>query len=119
MKVIPPQNVPNFHGIASKDLYAFLFEFNILCWGYDYTTDPKKVKLFPSTMKGEMLLWFMGSGGGNINSWDQMKQTFLTKYQDYFQSQELEIEIFKTTFKEYENLEEYIERFQYNLQISP
>lgn len=48
-----------------------------------------------------------------------MKQTFFTKYRDYYQSLDLKEEIFKMKFKENETLEEYIDRFQYNLQISP
>ena len=39
-KVIPLHNLPNFHGVASEDPDAFLFEFDVLCRGYDYTTDP-------------------------------------------------------------------------------
>jgi hypothetical protein len=81
--------------------------------------EPQKLKLFPSTLKGEYLRWFMGLGGGTINSWDEMKQTFLTKYQDYCRTRDLKDEIFQMTAKENETLEEYVERFQYNLQRSP
>ena len=70
MKSIPLQNIPTFHGLTSEDPYAFLFEFGVLCRGYDYTTDPQKLKLFPSTLKGTTLRWFMGLSGGTINSWD-------------------------------------------------
>ena len=83
MKVIPLHRIPTFHGLTTEDPDAFLFEFDVLCRGYDYTIDPHKLKLFPSTLKGTALCWFMGLGGGTINSWDQMKNTFLTKYQDY------------------------------------
>lgn len=51
MKAIPLQNIPTFHGLTSEDPDAFLFEFDVLCWGYDYTTDPQKLKLFPFTLK--------------------------------------------------------------------
>jgi len=53
----------------------------------------------------------MGFGGGTINSWDQIKQNFLTKYQDYCRSKYLREEIFKMTSKQDETLEEYIEYF--------
>jgi len=66
MKAIPLQNIPIFHGLTSEDPNAFLFEFDVLCMGYDYTTDPQKLKLFPSTLKGVALHWFMGLGGGTI-----------------------------------------------------
>jgi len=55
MKAIPLQNIPTFHGLTLEDLDAFLFEFDVLCWGYDYTIDPKKLKLFPYTLKGAAL----------------------------------------------------------------
>jgi hypothetical protein len=119
MKAIPLQNLPTSNGLISKDPGAFLFEFDVLCRGYDYTPKPQKLKLFPSTLKGATLRWFMGRGGGTINSWDEMKQAFLTKYQDYCRTMDLKDELFKMVAKENETLEEYVERFQYNLQRSP
>lgn len=98
MKAIPLQNIPTFHGLTSKDPDAFLFEFDVLCQGYDYNTNPKKLKLFPSTLKGAALRWFMGLGGGKINDWDQMKTTFLKKYQDYCRSMKLKDKIFQMVF---------------------
>ena len=63
IKAIPLQNIPTFHGLTSEDPDAFLFEFDVLCRGYDYTMGPKKLKLFPSMLKGVALHWFMGLGG--------------------------------------------------------
>ena len=119
MKSIPLQHIPTFHGLTSEDPDAFLFEFDVLCRGYDYTIDPQKLKLFPSTLKGDSLRWFMGLAGGVINNWDQMKESFLKKYQDYCRSRELKDEIFQMVAKPNETLEEYVERFQYNLQRYP
>eukprot|EP00253_Pinus_taeda_P028703 PITA_28703 len=119
MKAIPLQHIPTFHGLTSEDPDAFLFEFDVLCRGYDYTTDPQKLKLFPSTLKGAALRWFMGLGGGVINNWEQMKESFLKKYQDYCRSRELKDKNFQMTARPNETLEEYVERFQYNLQRSP
>ena len=79
MKAIPLQHIRTFHGLTSEDPDAFLFDFDVLCRGYDYTTDPQKLKLFPSTLKGAALRWFMGLGGGVIIDWDQMKAAFLKK----------------------------------------
>jgi hypothetical protein len=53
----------------------------------------------------------MGLGWGTINSWDEMKQALLTKYQDYCRTRDLKYEIFQMTTKENETLEEYVERF--------
>jgi hypothetical protein len=38
MKNIPLSALPNFHGLSIKDPNEFLFEFDILCRSYDYTT---------------------------------------------------------------------------------
>jgi hypothetical protein len=70
-------------------------------------------------LKGENLWWFMGLGGGTINSWDEMKQAFLTKYQNYCRTRDLKDEIFQMNAKENKTLEEYVKRFQYNLQRYP
>jgi hypothetical protein len=47
------------------------------------------------------------------------ERIFLKKYQDYCRSRELKDEIFQMTARPNETLEEYVERFQYNLQRSP
>ncbi len=53
----------------------------------------------------------MGLGGGVINNWEQMKESFLNKYQDYCRSRELKDEIFQMIARRNETLEEYVERF--------
>jgi hypothetical protein len=84
MKNIPLSALPNFHGLSSKDPDEFFFEFDILCRSYDYISNAKKLNLFLATLKGNALRWFMSLGGHVITTWDQMKQKFLHKYQDYF-----------------------------------
>jgi hypothetical protein len=96
------QNLPTFHGLILEDPDAFLFGFDVLCRGYDYTYEPQKLKLFPSTLKETTLRWFMGLGGGMINSWNEMKQDFLKKYQDYCRTGDLKDEIFQMIAKENE-----------------
>ena len=45
---------------------TFLFEFDVLCRGYDYISDTQKFKLFPATLKGATLRLFMRLGVGMI-----------------------------------------------------
>ena len=62
MKNIPPSILPNFHGLASEDPDAFLFEFDVLCISYDYYTNAHKLKLFLTNLKGEASfndLWYL------------------------------------------------------------
>jgi hypothetical protein len=73
MKNIPLSTLPNFHGLSLEDPDEFLFEFDILCRSYDYISNAKKLKLFPATLKGNALRWFMSLGGHVITTWDQMK----------------------------------------------
>jgi hypothetical protein len=68
MKKIPLSAFPNFHGLSTKYPDEFLFEFDILCRSYDYTTTMQKLKLFPATLKGNALRWFMSLGGENIST---------------------------------------------------
>jgi hypothetical protein len=88
MKNIPLSALPNFHGLSTEDPDEFLFEFDILCRSYDYTTTMQKLKLFPATLKGNALRWFMSLGGENISTWGQMRHLFLNKYQDYYRTRE-------------------------------
>lgn len=60
MKNISPSVLPNFYGLRSEDPETFLFEFEVVCRTYDYIEDSQKLKLFPSTLKGAALKWFMG-----------------------------------------------------------
>lgn len=51
MKNISPSTLPHFHGLTTEDPDAFLFEFFVIFWIYDYAEDGKKLKIFPSTLK--------------------------------------------------------------------
>ena len=95
MKNIPLSALPNFHGLSTEDPDEFLFEFDILCRSYDYVTNAQKLKLFPTTLKGNALRWFMSLGGHVITTWDQMKEKFLAKYQGYCRTREKREELFK------------------------
>ena len=55
MHIIPPSSLPSFHGLTNEDLDTFLFEFEILCLGYDYCTNDQRLKVFPLTLKGAAL----------------------------------------------------------------
>ena len=102
----------------SEDPYSFLFQFDILCHTYGYTDNTHKLRLFPATLKTAALKWFMGLGEHSITSWDDMRKIFLKKYQAYCRSKYLKDDIFKMSQQEDESLEEYLERFLYNLQKS-
>ena len=84
MKNISPLVLPRFHGNATEDPDEFLFEFDILCRSYDYTSNEQNFKPFPATLKDNALHWFMSLGGGTVTTWDQMKKVFLEKYQEYY-----------------------------------
>ena len=60
----------------------------------------------------------MGLGGNTIASWDEMKRVFLSKYQEYCKTQDMQDEIFTIIQDDDETLEDYLERFMYILQRS-
>ena len=95
MKNTNPSILPTFHGMITEDLNAFLFKYDILCRSYNYVDDAQKLKVFPSTLKNVALRWLMGLGEYSIRSWDEMKNTFLKKYQDYCKSKDSKDDIFK------------------------
>jgi len=94
MKNISPSALPHFHGSTTEDPDTFLFEFSVICRTYEYAKDEQKLKLFPSTLKGATLCWFMGLPGNNITTWAQMQQAFNNKYRDYCSSKDTKEEIF-------------------------
>jgi hypothetical protein len=83
MKNTNPLVLPLFYWIPTEDRDTFLFEFEVLCHTYEYKTDAQKLRLFPSNLKDASLRWFMGWKGGNIGTWEEMKQTFSDKYKDH------------------------------------
>jgi hypothetical protein len=117
MKNIPLSSLPTFRGMSTEDPDLFLFEFDILCRSYNYLDDAQKIKLFLATMKDSSLRWFMSLGENMILPWDQMKDTFLRKYQDYCKDN-AKNDIFKMQQTEDESPEDYLERFLYNYQKS-
>lgn len=60
MNPIPLTTLPNFHGLSTEDPDTFLFKFAIICRGYEYVNDAQKLKIFPVTLKGITLRWFLG-----------------------------------------------------------
>ena len=51
MKNIPLSALPSFQGMTIEDPDTFLFEFNVLCRSYDYTSDAQKMKLLKLVSK--------------------------------------------------------------------
>jgi hypothetical protein len=51
--------------------------------------DAQKLKLFPATLKECNTPLVHGTWGKNIHTWDEMKQVFLRKYQDYYKARDL------------------------------
>ena len=73
MENISPLVLPHFHGKDIKDLDEFLFDFDILCHIYEYTSSEQKLKIFPTTLKDNALRWFIILGGETATTWEQMK----------------------------------------------
>jgi len=84
-----------------------------LCRSYDYSSDAQKLNLFPVTLKDAALCWFAGLGGKTISSWGKMKRVFLSKYQEYCKTRDIQDEIFTIMQNDDETLEDYLERFMY------
>jgi len=118
MKNIHPSALASFHGISSEDPNAFLFEFNVLCMSYDFSSNGQKLNPFPTTLKDVALRWFMGLGSNSIATWDEMKKVFLKKYQDYCKTRDLREEIFGMIQNQRESLEDLVGIFKYNIQRS-
>lgn len=100
MKNILLSSLPSFQGVNVEDLDTFLFKFDVPCRSYDYTIDAQKLKLCTTTLKGATLRWLMGLGSTSISMWNDMKETFLSKYEDYFRTKDLREDIFRKTQKE-------------------
>ena len=60
--------------------------------------------MFPATLKGVALKWFMGLGVNTILYWIDMKKIFLKKYQPYRRTRDSKDDIFRMTQHEEENL---------------
>ena len=58
----------------------------------------------------------MRLGGDTVTTWEQMKQVFLGKYQEYCNTKEKQEDFFKMIQKDEEILEYFVERLLYNVQ---
>ena len=72
MKNIPPYFLPKFHGMRSKDLETFLFEFEELFRSYGYLLNTQNLRFILATLKDKALKWFMILGANSIRSWNDM-----------------------------------------------
>jgi len=66
-------------------------------------------------LKGAALKWFMGLVTQSIRTWNDMKKAFLDRYLDYCMPSNHKDEVFKMMQRGDGNLEDLIERFNYNL----
>ena len=57
----------------------------------------------------------MGLGEYSIRTWEDMKTTFLRKYQEYCKPRDYRNDIFKIQQLKYKRLEDYLEIFIYTL----
>lgn len=71
-----------------------------------YSFDAQNLKLFLATLKDVALRWFMGLGGNTITSWEQMKRVFMSKYQEYCKTRDIQDEIFTIVQNDNEILED-------------
>ena len=60
----------------------------------------------------------MGLGEFTIRTWDDMKNSLLQKYQDYYKPKDSRHDVFKIQQLEDKILEDYLERFVYTLHKS-
>ena len=58
----------------------------------------------------------MGLEDDSITTWDDMKRSFLKKYHAYCKNKNAKEDIFTMHQREDKNLEDFVERFLYNLQ---
>jgi hypothetical protein len=112
MKNINPSALPRFYGLVFEDPDTLLFEFAVISRTYAFTTDEKKLQIFPSTLKDSTLIWFMSLKGNSITTWDQMKNTFSERYKDYCRARYTRDEIFRMTEGPNESLEDFEEIFK-------
>jgi len=82
-KNINPHGLPHFHGMAIEDPKQIIFKFDVICRTYDYKNDAQKLRLFTSTLKEPSLRWSMDLDGHSVQTWEQMKDLFTNKYQEY------------------------------------
>ena len=63
---VPPSILPIFHGLENEGPDEFLFQLEILCRGYDV----QNLKIFPLTLKGASLRWFMSLLHSNLGRYE-------------------------------------------------
>jgi hypothetical protein len=63
IKNINPSIIPLYYGLPTKEPNNFLFEFELFCQTYKYKNYVKNIRLLPSNLKDDYLIWFMGLQG--------------------------------------------------------
>lgn len=106
MKNINLSSLPNFHGLITKDLNTLLFELEVVCRTYYYSSDAQNIKLFTSSIKDSSLRWLMSLDGNISTSWKKMKKQFIEKYRNYCKARDTRDKIFRMVQGENESLED-------------
>ncbi|GJT79085.1 reverse transcriptase domain-containing protein [Tanacetum coccineum] len=72
-----------FDGRSRADLYKHITEFVEICGMFQYgntNADAIKLKLFPSSLAGEAMIWFNELSPGVITTWEEMRQAFVSRF---------------------------------------
>jgi hypothetical protein len=70
------------------------------------------LNLFPCTLNDLALRWFISLQGNSIDTWEEMKETFMERYGDYCKFKDIKEEIFRMTKEKNETLKDFEEIFQ-------
>ena len=75
--------LPIFHGMASKNPYLHIREFEEVCNTFKEETatmDLMRLKLFPFTLKDKEKFWLNSMRPRSIRNWTEMEAEFLKKF---------------------------------------
>jgi hypothetical protein len=72
-----------FDGRSRADPHKHIAEFIEICGMFRYgdtNVDAIKLKLFPSSLSGDAKVWYNELTPGTINTWEEMRQAFVSRF---------------------------------------
>lgn len=95
----PKEKFPKFDGDEAADPIRHCKTCETI-WRANGITDPNEwIRQFPATLRGVAIDWFTDTDPQKLNSWDNIKEEFIAKFQLLRDDNEIVAEIFNSKLR--------------------
>ncbi|KAH7404339.1 hypothetical protein KP509_15G021400 [Ceratopteris richardii] len=106
----PLGDFPCFLGTSDEDLDGHVQLFEVICGAHEIVEDRKKLRIFPTTLRGDASEWYANLGMHKRTTYDDLKTNFLRKFRGLGFEEKLAEELEHLRQGPNKSIDKYIDR---------